>query len=304
MEPGVRRLELVIDGESDGARVDKVIRGRLGLSGAVTRRIKWLPDGILLDGQRVTTRQTVRAGQTLSVRLSDPERRSGIRPMPGPLDIVYEDCDLVVVNKAAGVAVHPCAGNWENTVGNFLLHRYDTLGITDDFHPVHRLDKGTSGLLVIARHPHAQEVLRERLHTGAFRREYLAVCDGVPTQREGVIDAPLGPADDSVIRRVVRPDGQEARTRYVVMSTENGRSLVRLTLETGRTHQIRVHMAHVGCPLTGDFLYGREDKGVIGRPALHSWRVGFAHPLTGEVLTLTAEPPEDMKKLVEIPAEM
>ena len=131
----------------------------------------------------------------LSVRLSDPERRSGIVPAPGPLDIVYEDQDLLVLNKAPGVTVHPGPGHFDDTIGNFLLNYYDQEGEEGDFHPVHRLDRGTSGLLVVARHPHAQEVLKRQLHTPDFQRTYLAVCIGAPTPPSGNIDAPLGPRD-------------------------------------------------------------------------------------------------------------
>ncbi len=155
-----RRLELVLGPEDGGVKVDTLLRRRLHLSGTVIRRIKWLPDGILVDGARVNTAFRPREGQTLSVRLSDPERRSGILPAPGPLDIVYEDGDLLILNKAPGVPVHPGPGHFNDTIGNFLLNYYDSEGIEGDFHPVHRLDRGTSGLLVVAKHPHAQEVLK------------------------------------------------------------------------------------------------------------------------------------------------
>ena len=187
-----RRIRLTVAPELAGRRVWSLLKHQLGLSGTVIRRIKWLPDGILLDGARVNTDCRPRAGQVLSVRLSDPARRSGIVPAPGPLDIVYEDEDLLVVNKAPGVPVHPGPGHFDDTLGNFLLYYYDTEGIEGDFHPVHRLDRGTSGLLVVAKHPHAQEVLKARLHTPDFRREYLAVCEGVPNPAAGVIDPPWG----------------------------------------------------------------------------------------------------------------
>jgi len=294
-----RRLELCVGAEQAGIRVDTLLKKHLNLSGTVVRRIKWLEDGILLDGHRVNTRFCPAEGQVLSVRLSDPERRSGIVPVEGPLDIVYEDEDMVVVNKAPGVPVHPGPGHFYDTLGNFLLHHYDTRGEEADFHPVHRLDRGTSGLLVAAKHAHAQEVLKNQLHSDGFRREYLAVCEGVPSPAAGVIDAPLGPKDGSLVEQQVRPDGKEARTRYEVLSVHGGRALVRLALDTGRTHQIRVHMAHTGHPLTGDFLYGQERPDLIGRPALHSARLSLRHPLTGKALEFEAPLPEDICKLVK-----
>ena len=270
-EKQVRRRSLTVPPERAGQKVDTLLRKVLGLSGTVIRRIKWLEDGILLDGVRVFTSQRVEGGQVLTVRLSDPERRSGVTPAPGPLDIVYEDGDLLVLNKAPGVLVHPGAGHFSDTIGNFLLDYYDKAGIEADFHPVHRLDKGTSGLMVVAKHPHAQEVLKNQLHTAEFRRIYLAVCLGGPAEEAGTVDAPIGMAEGSIV-----------------------------ALETGRTHQIRVHMAHLGCPLAGDFLYGTEDKDLIPRPALHSSELTIRQPVTGEVLTFTCPLPGDMARLIEL----
>ena len=293
-----RRLELHVGPELAGIRVDTLLKRRLGLSGTVVRRIKWLPDGILVDGRRVNTRYVPRAGEVLSVRLSDPERRSGIVPAPGPLDIVYEDPDLLVLNKAPGVAVHPGPGHYDDTIGNFLLYYYDLKGEEEDFHPVHRLDRGTSGLMVVARHPHAQEVLKGQLHTADFCRTYLAVCEGAPEPATGTVDAPLGPRDGSLVEQCVRLDGKPARTWYETVRRAGDYSLLRLKLETGRTHQIRVHLAWLGHPLVGDFLYGRECPEVIRRPALHSAELSFRHPITGARLSFSQPLPEDMADLL------
>ena len=222
-----RRLEFTVPPEAAGVRVDTLLKRHLGLSGTVVRRIKWLPDGILADGVRVNTRYVPQPGQVLSVRLSDPERRSGVVPAPGPLDILYEDGDIVVVNKAAGVPVHPGPGHFSDTVGNFLLYHYDLEGEEADFHPVHRLDRGTSGLLAVAKHAHAQEALKGQLHTAAFRRTYLAVCRGVPEPAAGVIDAPLGPRPGSLVEQMVRSDGKPARTRYETLEAWGDRALLR-----------------------------------------------------------------------------
>ena len=292
-----RRLELAVTPELAGIKVDTLLKRRLGLSGTVVRRVKWLEDGILVDGRRVNTRFCPEAGQVLSVRLSDPQRSSGVIPAPGPLDIVHEDADLIILNKAPGVSVHPGPGHFNDTLGNFLVDYYEKTGQEADFHPVHRLDRGTSGLIVAAKHPHAQEVLKNQLHTEQFRRVYLAVCEGVFANPAGCVDAPLGPRPGSLMEQMVRPDGKPARTRYQLLERWGGRSLVELELETGRTHQIRVHMAHIGHPLTGDFLYGTEDKALISRPALHSAQLSILHPITGERLEFSAPLPEDMARL-------
>ena len=295
-----RYLNWTVPPELAGIKVDTLLKRHLNLSGTVVRRIKWLEDGILVDGVRVNTRFVPRAGQVLSVRLSDPERRSGIVPAPGPLDLIYEDEDLVVLNKTPGVPVHPGPGHFDDTICNFLLYYYDSVGIEADAHPVHRLDRGTSGLLAVAKHAHAQEVLKNQLHTAAFRREYLAVCRGAPFPAAGVVDAPLGPKPGSLVEQMVRPDGKPARTRYETLAVYGGRALLRLELDTGRTHQIRVHLAHLGHPLLGDFLYGAEEPDLIPRPALHSWRLALRHPITGKELLFTAPVPADMAGLLKV----
>ena len=294
----VRRLVLTVRPEQAGQKVDALLRRELHLSGTVIRRAKWLEDGILLDGERVFVSRRVEAGQVLSVRVSDPEIRSGVVPVPGPLDIVYEDEDILILNKAPGVLVHPGGGHFEDSIGNYLMDYYRRRGIEADFHPVHRLAKGTSGLLVVAKHPHAQERLKGQLHTPDFRRIYLAVCLGRPSPEEGTVDAPIGRSETSILAREVRPDGQPSRTRYRTLSSGGGASLLQLELDTGRTHQIRVHMAHIGCPLAGDHLYGEEDRALIGRPALHSWRLELIQPVTGERLRAEAPLPPDMAGLL------
>lgn len=294
----VRRLELAITQENAGARVDTLLRKHLRLSGTVIRRVKWLEDGILVDGARVNTRFVPEPGQVLSVRLSDPERLSGVAAAPGALDIVYEDRDIIVLNKASGVSVHPGPGHHDDTLGNFLVHYYEKTEQLADFHPVHRLDRGTSGLLVAAKHPYAQERLKQQLHTPDFRRVYLAVCEGVPQPENGMVDAPLGPVEGSLVAQQVRPDGKPARTHYQTIRSATGRTLLRLELETGRTHQIRVHMAHIGHPLVGDFLYGTEDHSLIARTALHSHRLRFCHPVTGQEMQFELPLPADMERLL------
>lgn len=289
-----RRLEYRVVIEQ---KVDAILRRELNCSSAVIRTAKGYPDGILLDGVHTTTAHSAKPGQALSILVSDRED-GDLVPAEGPVDIVYEDEDLLVVNKAHGVAVHPGPGHHDDTLGNFLTDHYKKRGVPFVYRPTHRLDRNTSGLMVIARHAHGQELLKNQLHTGAFHRVYLAICQGIPDEEEGVIDQSIGRADGSVLRREVRGDGARAVTRYKVLSTKDGRSLVRLELETGRTHQIRVHMAWMGHPLVGDFLYGTEQPELIGRTALHSWQLTLTQPLTEARIDLTAPIPEDMLTLL------
>ena len=291
----MRYLEFYVNPEEEGKRVDAILR-RHGLSTSAIRRSKRRPHGLLVDGEDIYTSYLVHAGQTVAI-LADDKAPSDITPNEGPVNICYEDDDLLVVDKPAGLAVHPCAGSWEDSLGARLVHYYHKIGLEADFHPVHRLDKGTSGLMVVAKHPAAQHSLTAALHSQAFRRCYLAVCEGCPSPMDGIIDAPLGRTEDSYIRQCVRPDGKSARTHYQVLRVWGRFSLVALELETGRTHQIRVHMAHIGHPLAGDFLYGTEEPGLISRPALHSGYLQFSQPFTGETLTFGSPLPEDMAGL-------
>ncbi len=294
-----RRLTHTVTADQAGMRVDAVLRQSLHLTGSVIRRVKWLPDGILLDGEKTCPTVLVQPGQVLDVAVDDPERENRILAAPGPLEMVYEDDHLLVVNKQAGVLVHPVVPGQVDTLGNFILWHYRETGQSGTlFHPVHRLDRGTTGLMVAAKHPSAQTALKQQLHTPDFCRRYLALTLGAPQPESGVVNAPIRKRPDSPIAHQVHPEGLEAVTHYETLGLYGPYALVRLTLDTGRTHQIRVHMAHIGHPLLGDFLYGVEDQALIGRPALHSAQLSFLHPVTGRRLSFDQPLPEDMARLL------
>ncbi len=293
-----RRLTLHITQVHAGARVDTLLRKVLHLSSAAVRRVKYLPGGITLDGETVFTNALVKPGQLLSVRLGDLPSPGALRPMPGPLNIVYEDDDVLVVDKPAPLAVHPGPGNKDASLVNYLLYYYQQIGLIAQVHPVSRLDSGTSGLLLVAKHAHAHARMIEALHTKAFTRRYLAVCEGAPPAAVGCVDLPIGRMPGQVLRRMVCADGAPARTQYETLRTGNGRSLLALTLDTGRTHQIRVHMAAQSCPLAGDFLYGQELATLPGRFALHAASLSFCHPLSGRAIVLESPLPESLAALL------
>ena len=294
-----RRLELPIGPELAGIKVDTLLKRRLGLSGTVVRRIKWLEDGILVDGRRVNTRYIPKAGEVLSVRLSDPERRSGIVPAPGPLDIVYEDDDVVVVNKPVGMVVHPAPGHPDGTLVNALLyHCKNTLsGINGEKRPgiVHRIDRDTSGLLIVAKNDRAHLALAAQLQDHSLFRLYHAVVVGGFQEPSGTVNAPLArhPVDRKRMAVCRGGEGREAITHWQVVDSQNGYSHITCRLETGRTHQIRVHMASIGHPLVGDTVYGSKKPfpGLAGQ-CLHAARLTFTHPTTGARMTVEAPLPD------------
>lgn len=284
--------------EEDGRMVKGILRGSLRLSYTLLKSLKWRENAILLNGQSVHVNAIVHAGDVVSVALSERTPREDLycENTAAP-DIVYEDEDLLVLNKPAGVAMHPKADDAAAPSLAVMLTGY--LGEGSVPHFVSRLDKGTSGLLIAAKSGYVHDRLRRALHSSELRREYRAVAVGLVTPPCGVIDAPIGRADGSIIRRCVREDGLVSRTEYEVLQTTKRFTLLRLRPETGRTHQLRVHMAYLGHPLAGDWLYGTEDKNLIARPALHSYELWFTQPVTGQEMHFTAPIPQDMQRLLE-----
>lgn len=284
--------------EEEGRMVKGILRGSLQLSYTLLKSLKWRENAILLNGQSVHVNAIVHAGDVVSVALSERTPREDLyRENAAAPDILYEDDDLLVLNKPAGVAMHPKADDAAAPSLAAMLTGY--LGEGSVPHFVSRLDKGTSGLLIAAKSGYVHDRLRRALHSSELRREYRAVAVGQVTPPRGVINAPIGRADGSIIRRCVREDGLVSRTEYEVLQTTERFTLLRLRPETGRTHQLRVHMAYLGHPLAGDWLYGTEDKNLIARPALHSYELWFTQPITGQELHFTAPIPQDMQQLLE-----
>ena len=284
--------------EEEGRMVKGILRGSLQLSYTLLKSLKWRENAILLNGQSVHVNAIVHAGDVVSVALSERTPREDLycENTAAP-NIVYEDEDLLVLNKPAGVAMHPKADDAAAPSLAVMLTGY--LGEGSVPHFVSRLDKGTSGLLIAAKSGYVHDRLRRALHSSELRREYRAVAVGQVTPPRGVIDAPISRADGSIIRRCVREDGLVSRTEYEVLQTTERFTLLRLRPETGRTHQLRVHMAYLGHPLAGDWLYGTEDKSLIARPALHSYELWFTQPVTGQEMHFTAPIPQDMQRLLE-----
>lgn len=294
----MRILTYTVTPEEDGRMVKGILRGSLQLSYTLLKSLKWRENAILLNGQSVHVNTIVHAGDTVSVVLSERTPREDLYcANAAKPDIVYEDDDLLVLNKPAGVAMHPKSGDASAPSLAAMLTNY--LGEGSVPHFVSRLDKGTSGLLIAAKSGYVHDRLRRALHSSDLRREYRAVAVGRVEPPYGVIDAPIGRAEGSIIRRCVRVDGLPSLTEYETLQVNDRFTLLRLRPQTGRTHQLRVHMAYLGHPLAGDWLYGTEDKTLIARPALHSYELWFTQPVTGLELHFTAPIPQDMQRLME-----
>lgn len=287
----------IITPAEEGASVRHILKAELHFSSRAISRLTRAETGILVNGKRARTIDLLRAGDVLTVETGDQRSpRTVITPGDWPLPVLWEDGHLLAVNKPAGMTAH--ASNFlpdTPTVAGALAW---SRGADFLFHPVNRLDKGTTGLMIVAKSGYVHDLLRRALHTDRFRREYRAVCLGRPSPEQGTIDAPIGRDETSAVRRCIRPDGAPAVTHYQVLAGGPGLSLLKLTPETGRTHQLRLHLASIGCPLAGDWLYGTEDPALIPRPALHSYALDFIHPVTGEALHLTAPLPEDLRRLI------
>lgn len=292
------QLVLTVTEQQSGRTVLSLLRSQWSLSTGCINRLKRTDHGITCNGIRVFTNAVLQAGDILAIDLQAGERPTQVPPIPMTLDIAFEDEHLLVLNKSAPLAVIPSSlVPSEPTLAAGLMHY---LGPAASLHPVNRLDRGTTGLMVVAKHGYAHDRLRRQLHSGGFSRRYLAICLGVPDPLSGTIDLPIGRAEGSAIKRQIDPHGQTARTDYRLLRAWGRLALLLVTPQTGRTHQIRLHMAAVGHPLAGDWLYGTEDRALIARPALHSVQLSFFHPITGDKLSFTAPLPGDMKLLLEL----
>lgn len=290
-------ITTIISAEEDGSVVRHILKAHLHFSSRAISRLTRTPTGILVNGQHARTTQILHTGDILTVETGDQKQgRTEITPGNWPLPILWEDGHLLVVNKPAGMTAHASnlVPDTPTVAGALAWSR----GPDFLFHSVNRLDKGTTGLMVIAKSGYVHNLLRKSLHTQAFHREYRAVCTGCPQPSRGTVNAPIGRDDASLVARMIRPDGAPAISHYEVLARSADFSLLKLIPETGRTHQLRLHMASIGCPLAGDWLYGKEDLSLISRPALHSFSLRLTHPVTGELLQLTAPIPEDMQALL------
>lgn len=288
-------ITLVCTAEDCGKRIDKYISERISELTRSAVQIIISKNAVTVSGKSVSKNYKIKGSETVSVEMPDPEPTDAV-PENIPLNIIYEDSDLLVVNKPKGMVVHPAHGNYSGTLVNALLYYCgDSLsGINGVIRPgiVHRIDKNTSGLLIVAKNDKAHLHLSEQIKAHSFTREYEAVACGYFKETDGTVDAPIGRHKTERKKMCVTAENsRNAVTHYSVIKQYGGYAYIRCRLETGRTHQIRVHMAYIGHPILGDEVYGKSYKGIEGQ-CLHARKIGFIHPSAHKYMEFTSPLPE------------
>ena len=281
--------------EDEGKEIREIMREHFDFSARLRNRIK-REKLVMVDG--VSTPGWKKPVVGAEIKITLPDETSGFEPQNIPLDIVYEDDDLMIINKQPGLIVHPTKGHPTGTVANALMYYMEQTGKPFKIRFVNRLDMDTSGLLVVAKNSYTQNDYTKQMKENTVEKRYVAVVKGIVESDEGTIDLPIGRPDPDHVKRGVMKDGAPSVTHYKVLDRYNGYSLVELLLETGRTHQIRVHMSHIGHPVLGDWLYEGLNPLLIDRQALHAAKLTFTHPMTKKRMTFEAPIPEDIKKAI------
>lgn len=292
-------VELYIDESRAGKSVFDILRRELGFSGRMLTRLKQDEQGILVDGERVTVRFRLTQGQCLAVAVDDRAGADHIQPVDLPLDLICTDDDFFAVNKPPAMPTHPSHGHYDDTLANALAYHCASAGIPFVFRSVNRLDRNTSGVVLVARNQPAAARLAAAMQAGEFDKRYLAILDGELSPDAGELSAPIRRTAESIITREVCAEGEGdfALTRWRVLARGRGRTLVEAAPVTGRTHQLRVHFAYLGCPIHGDDLYGRAADD-LDRQALHAFSLTFPHPSQRRPVRLTAPLPDDLRTCI------
>ena len=251
---------------------------------------------VLLNNKQIDTRSSINIGDNVKIDLNYEEENDNIVPVKMNLDILYEDDCLLIINKPANIAIHPSILHFEDSLSNGIRFYFDSIGLKKKIRPVNRLDLDTSGIIVFAKNEFVQECLIRQMNNNIFKKEYIAIVTGHLKEKSGVINLPIARKENSIIERCISEKGQNAITKYEVIKELDSISVVKCFLETGRTHQIRVHFMAIGHPLIGDSLYGSKSS-LINRQALHCYSISFVHPITKEVLNITCNLPKDMENI-------
>lgn len=252
---------------------------------------------IYLNDKPCFVNQKLNTNDMIVANLDFIENCDNIVPVPITLDILYEDDGLLIVNKPPFMPVHPSMDHFEDSLSNGIKYYFNTIGLKRKIRPVNRLDKNTSGIVIFAKNEYIQECLVKQMKLTTFQKEYFALVSGIMDKEYQIVNAPIARKENSIIERCVSPNGDYSITEIILLQTFNNYSLVKCHLKTGRTHQIRVHLNHIGHSILGDDLYGKKSE-LINRQALHAFKVNFIHPITKKNLEISAKLPEDIKKLI------
>lgn len=277
-------IEFHVSEQYNGKYIRDIIRNELKISSGLLTKLKKC-EGILLNNKTATVAERVKSGDILLINF--PKESSGtIKPINIPLDIIYEDKYILAVNKPKDMPTHPSVGNHDNTLANACMYYYRNIDFV--FRPITRLDRDTTGIVLIAKDARMSALMSESMQSGNFCKTYYALTNGIPSPLTGRIDAPIGRSDNSILKREIRSDGQYAVTEYKTLAYDKDIAFVEIKLLTGRTHQIRVHFSHIGCPLLYDYMYGTEIPGET--LYLHCGKLEFVHPITSENIILSVKP--------------
>lgn len=286
-------MEINYEIKNNTQTINSILQNELKISSRLLYKLIKL-NKIELNHKPCDTRKTGNLEDTITVNFDYEEDNSNIVPTKMDLNIIFEDDWLLVVNKPAGIAIHPSVLHYSDSLCNGIRFYFDKIGLKKKIRPVNRLDLNTSGLVVFAKCEYIQECLINQMKNNQFKKEYLAVCDGIFNEKSGTINLPIARKRNSIIERCISENGQTATTHYEVLKEFDNYSLVKCSLETGRTHQIRVHMSAIGHPLLGDSLYGSISD-LINRQALHCYNLQFIHPVYNNDLNFFGDLPNDFK---------
>jgi len=292
-------LKYIVDEESDKKTVKHILKNKLEISERLIKKLKY-NQKILCNSHPVYINTIVKVGDIVEAVIDFEENNEGIIPEKMDLDIIYEDEALIAVNKKPDTVVHPTAKHLTGTIANGLMYYLKEKGINTLIRPVSRLDRDTSGIIVFACNQYVQENLIRQMNKKSFKKTYLGIVSGAITQEEGTINLPIARKPDSIMLRHISGDGSPSVTHFKIIERLNNATLLEFNLETGRTHQIRVHCQAIGHPLIGDTLYGGNIEHIAQRQCLHSYKTSFTHPISGANVSLTAPIPDDFLDVLEI----
>lgn len=287
-------MEITYTIEENNKTIKQILKERLFISDRLLTFLK-KNSLILYNNDKITNLNILaRLNSTVTVDLNFEEDNNNIVPIKMDLKIIYEDEALLIIDKPAGIPVHPSILHYTNSLSNGVKYYFDSINLKKKIRPVNRLDRNTSGIVIFAKNQYIQECLIHQMQTKEFKKTYLAVVEGHFKKLNGTIDAPITRKENSIIERCVAENGEKSITHYKVLKQnfEKNYDIVECLLETGRTHQIRVHLSYIGHPLIGDTLYGNNSK-YISRQALHAYKVEFIHPITNKLMQFTSDIPKD-----------